>query len=205
MSESQTTPPSLAAFIQRGILGFTVLSVAGFAPWAVTGRMLYRAIGEAGLYAVCAVIFIGLSGPLLHRLILGPGSLLRFYKLFAVAFTGYSIAWIVGWMSLGGHTGSVVGLLAGAAIFSIIVTSAFKARSAWLAITAVLFLTNAAGYFIGGWIEASAAAADGWLGFLTDRSTRVLVAKLLWGVSYGVGFGAGLGFAFHRAQLPSRV
>jgi hypothetical protein len=35
---------------------------------------------------VCAIVFIVLSGLLLHRLIIGPGSLGRFYKLFSAAF-----------------------------------------------------------------------------------------------------------------------
>jgi hypothetical protein len=90
----------LGTSLQRGIIGFTLLSVAGFAPWAVFGRWFYRTIGEGGLYAVCTLVFIGLSGPLTHRLIIGPGSLSRFYKLFGVAFTANSILWIAGWMAL---------------------------------------------------------------------------------------------------------
>src|SRR5687768_3997476 len=76
--------PSLGESVTRGIIGFTVVSIAGFAPWAVFGRWLYRQIGEAGMYAVCAVVFIGLSSPLLHRLIIGAGSLSRFYKVFTI-------------------------------------------------------------------------------------------------------------------------
>ena len=67
--------PSLAGSLLRGILGFTIVSVAGFAPWALGGRLLQRSVGEAGMYAACAVTFIGLSGLVLHRLIIGPGSL----------------------------------------------------------------------------------------------------------------------------------
>jgi hypothetical protein len=44
-------PPSRLYSIVYGALGGMVLSVAGFVPWAVTGRVLYRAVGEAGLYA----------------------------------------------------------------------------------------------------------------------------------------------------------
>src|SRR4051812_23710829 len=86
-------PPGWFAFVVRGSIGFMIVSVAGFAPWALAGRPLHRAIGEVGLYAVCAIVFIGLSGLLLHRLIIGPGSLGRFYRLFTVAFSGYAIAW----------------------------------------------------------------------------------------------------------------
>src|SRR5262249_53912125 len=37
--------PTVAASVLRGIAGFTLVSIAGFAPWAVWGRVLYRAIG----------------------------------------------------------------------------------------------------------------------------------------------------------------
>lgn len=105
--------PSLGASIMRGIAGFTMVSIAGFAPWAVFGRWFYRQIGEAGLYTVCAIVFIGLSGLLMHRLIIGSGSLGRFYKLFSLSFAAYSVAWIVGWMTIRGHAGSFAWALRG--------------------------------------------------------------------------------------------
>jgi len=77
-----------------------LISVAGFAPWALSGAWFYRRVGEIGLYAVCALVFMGLSGIFLHRLIIGPGSLLKFYKLFAPAFALYAIAWTAAWMGL---------------------------------------------------------------------------------------------------------
>src|SRR5260221_7286363 len=46
---------------------YTTLFRSGFAPWVLAGRWFYRNAGEAGVYAVCAVVFIGLSGLLLHR------------------------------------------------------------------------------------------------------------------------------------------
>lgn len=184
-----TTPPSLAASVTRGAIGFTLLSVAGFVPWAVFGRPLYRAIGEAGMYAVCALVFLALSGPLLHRLLIGSGSLGRFYKVFTIAFTAYSIAWIVGWMSLRGHPGSLAGLFAGTAVMGVILAAAFDAWRSVVKLIAILFLSNVAGYFIGGVAEANVPGVPG---------------KLLWGVCYGVGFGVGLGWAFHECQSAAR-
>lgn len=46
--------PSLRTSIRRGIVGFTLVSVAGFSPWALFGRWFYRHAGKAGLYAACA-------------------------------------------------------------------------------------------------------------------------------------------------------
>ncbi|MDQ3622885.1 MAG: hypothetical protein M3463_10410 [Verrucomicrobiota bacterium] len=189
--------PSLGESVLRGTLGFTLLSVAGFAPWAVAGRWFYRAIGEAGLYVVCAGVFIALSGPLLHRLIIGPGSLLRFYKLFALAFGAYAIAWIAGWMLVRDHAGSLTGLLAGTVLMGWILARAFDAGGATLKVVATLFLLNTIGYFIGGWLEGVAEAIG--------KPTGVMLAKLLWGVCYGMGLGAGLGLAFHFCQAPARA
>lgn len=188
-SRNQPPPLTLGASLVRGAIGFTVLSVAGFVPWAVFGKRLYQAIGEAGMYAVCAAVFIALSGPLMHRLIMGAGSLSRFYKVFALAFIPYSVAWTIGWMFLRGHPGSIVGLLAGAIVMGPILAAAFDALGSVVKVITVLFLANAAGYFLGGVVEAAVPGIPG---------------KLLWGVFYGLGFGAGLGWAFHECQTSAR-
>ncbi len=182
----------LRASLLRGALGFTAVSVAGFVPWAVFGRPLHRLLGEAGMYGVCALVFVGLSGPMLHRLILGPGSLGRFWRLFSLAFTAYSAAWIAGWMALRGHPGSIAGLLAGTAVMGWMLCTAFDARRELIRVVAGLFVLNSAGYFLGGELE----------GALIRR--QAVAAMLLWGVCYGLGLGAGLGLAFHFCQRRAR-
>ncbi|HAB16274.1 MAG TPA: hypothetical protein PLX89_20805 [Verrucomicrobiota bacterium] len=188
-----STVPSLKASLARGIVGFTVVSLAGFVPWAVFGRWFYKHIGEAGLYACCALVFIGLSGPLMHRLVIGPGSLTRFYKLFGLSFAAYSVAWIVGWLALRGHPGSLAGLFAGTAIMGWMLVTAFDARGELIKVTGSLFVLNSLGYFIGGEVE-------GWL-----IRWHPLTAKLMWGFCYGIGFGAGLGVAFYLCQSRARA
>ncbi len=188
-----TAVPSLGESLARGIVGFSVLSVAGFVPWAAFGGWLHRAVGEAGMYVVCAVVFIALSAPLLHRLIAGAGSLCRFYKVFALSFTGYAAAWIIGWMSLHGHPGSLVGLFAGAVVMGGMLTLAFEATGMIIPVIIALFLPVAAGYFIGGVFG----------GMLIHH--HALIAKLQWGLCFGVGFGAGLGLAFYLCQKRARA
>ncbi len=188
--------PALAHSFIRGALGFTVVSVAGFVPWAVFGRTLNRLVGEAGLYAFCALVFLGLTGPSLHRLIMGPGSLGRFNRLFGAAFAAYSVAWIAGWMALAkvnGHLASIVGLLAGTALMGTMLCAAFDAREVRLRVVLALFGLNALGYFVGGEITA-----------LLLRHHRP-TAMLAWGVGYGLGLGAGLGVAFHLCQARARA
>ena len=196
----------LGTSVQRGIVGFTLLSIAGFAPWAIAGRWLYRNIGEGGLYAVCALVFVLLSGPLLHRLIIGPGSFARFYKLFGLTFAVYSILWVAGWMMVRGHPGSVVGLLAGTTAMGWTLACAFDAKARTPKVIAALFVLNSIGYFAGGWIEGAIMGIRqiSLFGAGLGRPAQAMLAKLLWGVCYGVGFGAGLGFAFHFCQEKTR-
>ena len=186
------TAPSLGASIMRGTLGFTLISVAGFVPWAVFGRWFHAHGGEAFMYAACALVFIFLTSPLLHRLIIGPGSVSRFYKLFGLSFTAYSVAWIVGWMTLRGHPGSIVGLLSGTVIMGCMLAAAFDAWHAVVKVILALFILNSAGYFIGGVSEASL------------MKVHKITAMLSWGVFYGLGLGAGLGLAFHFCQQRAR-
>lgn len=176
----------------RGMLGFTVVSVAAFVPWAVFGRWFDRFGGEIGMYAACAIVFLALTGPLSCRLIIGPGSLPRFCKLFGLSFTLYSVAWIVGWMLVRGHAGSSIGLFSGAVIMGCMFAAAFDAWHVVLKVITALFVLNAVGYFAGGPIEAALIRE------------HPVAAKLLWGVTYGLGLGAGLGLAFYFCQERAR-
>ncbi len=184
--------PTCATSVVRGIIGFTLLSVAGFAPWPILDLWLRRGT-ETQLYISCVAIFIGLSGPLLHRLIIGPGSLARFYKLFAPAFIAYAAVWIAFWVWLRGPEGEIAGVLGGAAAMGAVLAFAFDAQRSLVKIIAVLAVPNAIGYFAGGWFEGRLA--------IDHR----LSAMLLWGVCYGIGFGAGLGLAFHICQAHARA
>ncbi len=186
-------PPTLWQSIARGVAGFTAVSVAGFAPWALFGRWFYPFVGEAGLYSTCAAVFIGLSGLLLHRLILGTGSLPRFYKLFSIAFAAYSAVWIACWLWLGGDRGSHVGLLGGTAAMGCIFANAFAAWRSAAGVIAALFVLNAAGYFAGQSL------------FHRLISWNMLASMLLWGACFGLGLGAGLGVAFHLCQAKARA
>jgi hypothetical protein len=182
--------PTMGESVLRGIVGFTIVSVAGFLPWILG---LGKRIGAAGMYAACAAVFIGLCGPLLHRLILGPGSLSRFTRLFGLGFLLNSLAWVAAYMGLKGHLGSLVGLLAGSALMGGLFAAAFDERSAAAKSIAALFVMNTLGYYGGNAAE------------LALVKTHLPAAMLLYGVCYGVGLGAGLGLAFHFCQKTARA
>ncbi|MGV3533305.1 MAG: hypothetical protein ACO1QR_13110 [Chthoniobacteraceae bacterium] len=202
---SQERIPSLGSSIVRGAIGFTLLSIVGFMPWVLAGRFFYRTIGEVGLYVVCALVFIILSAPLLHRLLHGERTYGRFYKIFGVAFTAYSVAWIAGWMVFKGHTGSLVGLFSGCVVMGLVLTAFFRAWPKLLAVIAILFIANTVGYFIGGWIEGGIQvirSGDATRDAISPQMASI-IGKTLWGVLYGLGFGAGLGASFYLLQRSS--
>ena len=184
--------PTLGASVLRGVIGFTLVSVAGFAPWPIIDRW-FPWMGEMGLYVVSTAMFIGLSGPLLHRLIIGAGSLPRFCKLFTLAFTAYVIVWAAFWIWLRSEWEEIAGLLGGTAAMGAILALAFDAQRAVVKIIAALFVLNTAGYRAGGWFEGK---------LVIDHR---LTAILLWGICYGIGFGAGLGMAFHFCPTRARA
>ena len=179
--------PTLSESLLRGTLGFAVVSVAGFAPWPIIGTW-FHSVSETAMFACCTAVFIALSGLCLHRLVIGPGSLSRFYRLFALAFAGYAIGWIAMWKLLHGDAGGIGGLFVGTAVMGAILAVAFDAWRAVPKIVAALFVLNALGYRAGAWVEGKLAF------------DHRVAAMLLWGVCYGLGFGAGLGLAFYFCQ-----
>ena len=184
MDSPPESHPSLGRSLALGSLGFTAVSLAGFSVWAFAGRWFYTTVGEAGLYAATALVFLGLSGALLAPLLGGPRRIPRFYGLFIPAFVLYSVVWCGGWFALGKGWGEGLGSL----------WSAFPRSSV------VLFVTHSAGYFLGGiamdWMVHSGVADS--LGLNGNLGSTL--AKLAWGLFYGLGFGLGLGFLFHAVQ-----
>lgn len=203
--ESGKAPPSLAASLTRGMVGFTLLSLAGFAPWALFGLHFYNTVGEFGLYVACALVFIVCSGPLLHRLIIGHGSLARFYQLFGPAFAAYAAVWIFCYMMITGDEGFHIGFLVGTAIMGWMFTRAFDAPRAILPVVAALFTLSEIGFLVGGWADAKVMRMPSVTLWADAHNLphAFALAQLLWGVGYGVGLGAGLGLAFYLCQAKA--
>ncbi len=198
--------PSLATSLWRGIVGFMLVSLAGFAPWVVGGTWLYNHFGEFSVYVICAFSFVLFSGLMLHRLIIGPGSFVRFYKLFGAAFGVYAATWIFCWMMIAGETGCLIGLLAGTVFMGLILAHAFEATRSTIFIVAALSL-NLLGYYGGSWIEGLVTRRQDFKLWLIAHgvSHPAMIAQLSWGAVYGISFGVGLGLAFYFCQAQARA
>ncbi len=203
MDASPASHPSQGRSLILGAVGFTAVSLAGFSVWAFAGRWFYATVGEAGLYAATALVFLGLSGALLAPLLSGPRRIARFYGLFIPAFVVYSIAWCACWFALGAGWGEWLGSLVGSAAFAAWVCFRQTQWTVFPRSSLVLFVTHSAGYFLGGIAMAWMLRSDVAESLGLSRSMGSTVAKLAWGLFYGLGFGLGLGFLFHAVQRGS--
>lgn len=180
----------LLASILRGGLGFAVVSTAAFAVWVFGGGWFQGHGGEAAMYAGCCAVFMLLSGLLLHPLLEGQGRVGRFYRLFIPAFLAYAIAWCGGWFWLGAGTGEWVGSLAGSLAFTLVMAAVLQGWRRWWLTALVMFVGHSAGYFAGEQV--------------CYRSLHSKESELIWGLLYGLGFGAGIGYAFAVMQRPCK-
>jgi len=185
----------------RGSIGFGIVGLAAFSVWAFAGKWFQTHVGEAGLYAACAFVFIGLSGLLLHPLLRGPGALLRFYLAFIPAFLAYAVVWCAAWFLLRFGKGEWLGSVFGATAFVAVVSWRLRNFGGFVQTSFIVFGLNAVGYFLGGqifhWVlgDTGSAMFSG-----LSKPNLMIVAKLAWGLLYGLGFGAGIGYAFHAVQ-----
>ena len=194
--EELPAPASFWRSLFIGMGGGVAMSLAGFAPWFLAGKPLSKMFGTVGMYGVCMVAFILVSGLTLHWLLVGRGSLLRFYKLFATSFVVFSVAWTAGWVTFRDPLGSVIGFAVGALAMSAIFCAAFQSFRQMLAATLLIYLPTLAGYFLGGVVEAAMWRS-------AESRLDQIVAMSFWGVFFGIGFGAGIGLAIHVCQRPA--
>lgn len=176
---------SLARSLLAGALGFGVVSLCVFSTVAFGERWMYARLGLWGAYVVWTALFILLGGGVLGALVSGRWRLPRFYALFGAAFFAYAFGWVTAYFLLRGAAGEWVGSLAGSLLMGAVFAAGFGATRRVLNLTAILFVANSAGYFLGSALNDAFGGRAG---------------MLLWGVAYGLGFGAGLGAALHVAQ-----
>ena len=91
-------PRRLSSSVLFGGVSFSVVSLLAYSIWA------FRLVpGTAGLYSTTALVYVGLGGLALSRLVAAPGAWKRFPPCFALAFLAYAAGWCVFWFGLRGR------------------------------------------------------------------------------------------------------
>ncbi len=171
----------------RSALVFSLTGVAGFSLWAFAGRRL----GETLLYLAITAVFLVLPPLLLGGLLSGQRPRLRFALVFIPAFIAYAAVWCLAWFSLKSKAGEWLGSVGGCAAFAGVSALFLGGGSRLPGAFLVLFLAHSAGYFAGDQVFTA----------LKHSQTSML----LWGLLYGAGFGAGVGWVFRRLDRPQPV
>jgi glucose-6-phosphate-specific signal transduction histidine kinase len=177
--------PSLSRSVATGAIGFALVSLCIFATVAFAERWMYRTLTEPGAYLIWTVLFILLGGAVFGSLVVVRWRLPRFYLLFGLAFFAYAAGWVIAYFTLRDTAGEVVGSLAGSVLMAIVIARGFGSLRSIVKLSAVLFVSNFLGYFLG------AAIFD---------SLRSQMGMLLFGVVYGLFFGAGIGAVLQMVQ-----
>ena len=181
--------PSLKRALLTGAIGFALVSLCVFATVAFAERWMYDTFGLIGAYLVWTLLFILLGGGVLGSLVRGRWRLPWFYPLFAVAFFAYGVGWFVAYFFMRGTAGEWIGSIVGSLLLGTILSVALGAARSSLKLSALLFVANSLGYF---------------LGSAVNDSLRGNAGMLLWGTIYGLCLGAGLGAVLHFAQAGRR-
>lgn len=181
--------PSLQRSLVTGAVGFGVVSLCVFATVAFGERWMYRNLGLLGAYLVWTALFILLGGAVLGSLVVGRWRLPRFYLLYGLAFFFYAVGWVAAYFTLRGVAGEWIGSLAGSVLMALVFAVGFGVVRATLKFSAILFVANSIGYFLG-------SALNDYFGGSTGM--------LLWGAMYGLFLGAGIGAVLHFSQLWTR-
>ena len=186
MSTESKPLPSLGKSITTGAIGFGLVSLIVFATVAFAERWMYENLGLSGSYLTWTILFILLSGAVFGSLVVvDRWRLPKFYLLWAVAFFAYAGVWMIAYFSLGRTKGEAVGSLIGSIFMALVLAVGFRSLGSIVKISAVLFVSNFLGYFLGAALFDSLSEPTG---------------MLLFGVVYGVLFGAGIGAAVQLAQ-----
>jgi len=188
MSEDRTKLSSLTRSIATGAIGFALVSLCVFATVAFAERWMYQNLGLVGAYLAWTVLFIVLSGAVFGSLVIVRWRLPRFYLLWALAFFAYAAAWMLAYFNVPRTAGELIGAIAGSILMAVVLALGFGSLRSIVKLSAVLFVSNSLGYFLGAALFQSLNAPTG---------------MLLFGVVYGLFFGAGIGAALHLVQADT--
>lgn len=186
----EVKPRSLATSMIVGCLSFGAVSALAYSiwafPWIIGLPAFPRPARTAIMYTSIALVYIGLGGLALSRLVAVAGAWRRFPFLFATAFVTYAILWSACWFGLKGkYQADLFGAAFGLAAMTWIFHQAFGQPRGFVRSFAALLLCHSLGYYAGGKLYAEVGGPTG---------------RLLWGAAHGLGFGTGLGCVLFYCQ-----
>ncbi len=161
-------------------LRFSIVGLAGFAPW-VFGAGRFNS--TTSLYLACALPFFALGGLALYPDVRARLSLGKSYLLFFAAFFAFATGWCLIYLTLHGKHGEVFGALLGTTALCLVMRSTFRKKGNFPEALGVAFTLFTIGYFIGDWLF-----------YVVIPSSHAAWGQLAWGICFGFGFGAGLGW-----------
>ena len=190
--------------ILSGAWRFAVVSVLAFGFWVLEPRILPKNFGEPGVFAGCLIAFAVFAEFFLIRLVHEPNARRKFNGSFIPAFIVYAMVWSACWFAPRVPAREWIGSVLACAAFTAIMHWRLGAREGLWKVMLFLIVTHTAGYYLGGKafsmarhppsLIASWPKADIWN-----------AAKLAWGLCYGLGFGAGIGYAFDIFQRAAPI
>ena len=183
------------------ILGFTLVTLAAYSPWAFAANKIGSTLG---LYVACAVFFLGLGPLALYPVVKPACGKARFYGFFFLSFLAYAVAWSALWFVFHDKFGEIFGSLLGLVAMTAILKAGIGRPGSILSGAGILFLFHTAGYHLGDLVYQEFG--------ITHRT----LARLGWGLFHGLGVGTGLVLALNRstgrtanedpvAEAPSRL
>ena len=180
---------------------FTIVALAAFSVWTFGSRAFSS---EAALYSVCALVFLGFGG-----LSFVPSSgfatrsdITRFCLRFSAGFVAFSFIWSGLWFTFRDTFGEIAGSFFGfLALLAILRSGAVEKHAGLLLPTAIVFLWYNLGYYTGG-LTYKVLQDRGPLGISLpfSPSTIVMLARLSWGLFFGLGLGYGLSSVLQRSR-----
>jgi len=189
-SEPNTAKPTTGSVLMAG-LRFSIVGLAGFAPWVFgAGKFHSTTI----LYTACAIPFFALGGLALYPDVRGRLSLGKTYLLFFGAFFAFSAGWCLLYLSMHGKHGEVFGALLGTAALCLVVRSTFAKQGGFLQSLGVVFTLFTVGYFAGDWLF-----------YVVIPHSLASWGQLAWGICFGFGFGAGLGWLARECTASQKT
>jgi hypothetical protein len=163
----------------QGAVRFGTVSVLVFATVAFGEAAMVRGLGLAGAYLLWTVLFLGGGSFWLHPLVPGV-SRGYFARWFVMAFLAYALCWCAAWFALPNRYGEWLGAVIGSAGMAWLFRTGGLTNQRWAGLVLAVFIGNTIGYFSGDALHA-----------LWGRPWGMVA----WGVTFGLGTGAAMGWA----------